>query len=201
MDLAGIIPGAISAFGVSQQNRVQRHQAREQMQFQERMSSTAFQRSMADMKLAGLNPILAARHSGAFTPAGAMANIQDPLSTGVTSAFQAQKTEAETAKTKVETLIKKTEKIIADTKITGAKRKELLEKQYTRVLKAIDKVSDSTAKAHLKELLKTIAGYIGLKPESELEHKKRTQKIRQKKTQRYKSSLPKWDLSDPRHGK
>lgn len=111
MALEWLVPlavGALSASGTSQSNAANLRIAREQMRFQERMSSTAAQRSAADYAAAGLNPALAYDRPSS-SPSGSTAQMGDPVSSGVHSAMSAKTAlanlnliKAQTAKTDAE---------------------------------------------------------------------------------------------------
>lgn len=109
-DVAGSIIGAGAQERANERNI---QLAKDQMAFQERMSNSAYQRSMEDMKKAGLNPMLAMTQGGASTPQGATANVQPADYSGVAkavgnSALDVMKTRNEFKQIEANTLEKET---------------------------------------------------------------------------------------------
>ncbi|WNK14988.1 MAG: DNA pilot protein [Microvirus sp.] len=90
-----LISGGLSLIGGSQANASSAKSVQSQQDFQADQSSTAYQRAMADMKAAGLNPMLAYSQGGASTPSGANYTAQDAISPAVSSARAQFKTRAE----------------------------------------------------------------------------------------------------------
>ncbi|WNK13009.1 MAG: DNA pilot protein [Microvirus sp.] len=104
--LGSLVGGILGFQGGKDTNQANAAMAQQQMDFQERMSNTAHQRETKDLIAAGLNPMLSAMKTGATTPPGAMATMQNATAAGVSSAAQAasiENTKANTDQVKAQT--------------------------------------------------------------------------------------------------
>lgn len=90
MGLSAAIGGAIGniAGGLISNNQ-NRREAERNRNFQREMSNTSHQREVEDLKKAGLNPLLSATGgSGASTPAGGQAAMDNAIGPGISSALE-----------------------------------------------------------------------------------------------------------------
>lgn len=71
---ASLTNRAVNSSAIASDREWAEQQAQKQMDYQERLSNTSYQRAIADMRKAGLNPALAYHQGGATTAQGAQAS-------------------------------------------------------------------------------------------------------------------------------
>jgi hypothetical protein len=90
---SGLMSGLFGLLSSSMAQRFSAGQVTQQEDYQTQMSDTSYQRAMSDMKLAGLNPILAYGKGGASTPSGGAATgvapqLGNPIGEGISTAMK-----------------------------------------------------------------------------------------------------------------
>lgn len=133
---AAIVGGLASLVGGRQRNVAASAQAARQMAFQERMSSSAHQREVVDLRMAGLNPILSATGGpGASSPGGAQAPVMDIVTPAVSTALQSRRLTEELKNMRAT-------RRVAETQADVNTARSLLTGEQTRILGGPAQVGD-----------------------------------------------------------
>ena len=102
---AALAVGALDFLGGMGQQNTSSAAAQSQINFQREMSNTAYQRQVADLKAAGINPMLVSKLGGASSPAGAMPQAFNVMGQAARSGMDAYSSAMSAKKTEMDTLL------------------------------------------------------------------------------------------------
>ncbi len=157
-----LIGGAFSAFGAKKRNEAARAAAERSMQFSRESMQNAYQWAVADMRAAGLNPMLAYQQGGAHALGGTSYQPENVGAAGAiggasaaSSAIAARRTHAELKNVAADTKKKDSERNLNAMRSALTLKQEWLVDQQIHSAKAA-----ATAAKIEEELLKTKAGKV-----------------------------------------
>ena len=186
---AALALGGISAYGGYRANQQTKASTARQMAFQERMSNTAHQRQMKDLRAAGINPMLSAKLGGASTPQGASytaRNIGADFGQGFSQGSSAMQSQAQSKQINAQTRVTQQQEIKLKQEIV--QMKDLHNERWQRLFATMGpdniaaSVSASLTGVNVRTLLNNVAQEIGVNEMRSLEQLL-------KATQAQKSSL------------
>lgn len=135
------ITSAVGYVDQAKANKYNKREAAKSRGWQEHMSNTSYQRSMADMKKAGLNPILASKQGGASTPVGAMSTYQPLDFRAMTAYGQSKESTAKSGLAEANEQLTKTTTLIKESEVPSAETKKMLDQVILDNVKVLDKLT------------------------------------------------------------
>ena len=173
---AALITGGISAYGGYRANKETKSSTARQMAFQERMSNTAHQRQVKDLRAAGINPMLSAKLGGASSPQGASytaRNIGADFGQGFSQGSSAMQSQAQTTQIEAQTQVTKQQEVKLKQEIV--QMKDLHNERWQRLFATMgpDNIAASVAASlsgvNVRVLLSNVAQEIGVNEKKALE--------------------------------